>query len=73
MEQGKEDTYRLLLVPGEYHGKRQFIYAAVKCLGQSHSYLYCTVGVVTLSHIHDSWKSTDFADIKVIKSVFSAG
>ena len=40
---------------------------------ERHSNLDGAVSIVTLSHIHDSWKTADGSKIQIVKTVFSTG
>ena len=52
MQQGQQDTHRLLLIPGKHHGQRQIIHAAAERIGKRNGNLNRTVGIIALPHIH---------------------
>ena len=62
-----------MLIPGEYHGKRQVIHATSKGIGKCDSYLDCAVGIVALSHIHQAWEGSYGTKVEIVESIFAAG
>ena len=54
MQQRQQDAHRLLLIPGKHHGQRQVVHAAAECVGKGNGNLNGAVGVVALSHVHQT-------------------
>ena len=43
----------------------------IQCIRKCHSNLDCTISIITLAHIHQSWQTTDFSQIEIIETEFS--
>ena len=71
MQKCQQDAHRLLLVPGKHHGKRKFIDSAVESLCKRDCHFDGSVGIVTLSHIHDPRETADASEIQIVEPVFS--
>lgn len=72
VEQGEQDADGLLLVPGEHHGQRQVVHAALERLSQSQRNLDGAVGVIALSHVKQARNAADIAKVKVVETVLAA-
>ena len=73
MQKCEQNADRFLFIPGKHQSQRQIIHAAAKCFGQGNCYLDCTVRIVALPHIHDTRKTADRSQIKIVKTIFSTG
>src|SRR5699024_9992806 len=73
VQKRQQDADCFLFIPGQYHGKRQVVDSAAESVGKSHGHLDGAVGVVALSHVHDTGKSADGSRIQIVEAVFSAG
>ena len=49
-------------------GKRKLIYRTSKCICKCYGNLDCTISIVTLPHVHQSWQPADFSQIEIIES-----
>ncbi len=72
-EQGQEDAYRLLLVPGKHEGERELVDAALKSVGKGEGDADGAVCVVALAHVHDAGQASDRAEVEVVEAELAAG
>ena len=73
MQQREQDAHRLLLVPGEHHGKRQIVHTATESIRQRERDLDRTVGIVALADVQQARDAVDAAQIQVVETVLAAG
>jgi len=68
VQQRQQNRYRLLLKPGQHKRKRQFVYAAIKCLCQPGCNLNRRICVIALPTIQQPRNAFDVAEFELVEA-----